>query len=155
MTSQAVHANCLVIGTRGIVIRGRSGSGKSELTDTLIEAARSRGNLGILVADDRVYLSPCRGQLAARVPETVSGFLEVRGNGLVKTPFLPVAKVHLLVDLKPADTIERLPDDRVSPETIDGVSVPACACPQNRPWESIRRIRWCLRELFPGTPDYI
>jgi len=155
VTAQAVHANCLVVGTRGIVIRGRSGSGKSELTDTLIEAARNKGNLGILVSDDRVYLSSCRGQLAARVPETISGLLEVRGNGLVKTAFLPVAKVHLLVDLKPADTIERLPDDTVSSERIDGLPVPVCRCPENRPWESVRRIRWCLRDLFPGTPDYI
>ncbi|WP_306142480.1 HPr kinase/phosphorylase [Roseibium sp. MMSF_3412] len=155
MTTQAVHANCLVVGTRGIVIRGRSGSGKSELTDILIEAAKNKGNLGLLVADDRVYLSSCHGQLAARAPETIAGLLEVRGKGLVKTAFLPVAKVHLLVDLKPADTIERLPEGGVGSENIDGLPVPLCACPENRPWESIRRIRWCLRHLFRGMPDYI
>lgn len=155
MTAQTIHANCLVIGTRGIVIRGRSGSGKSELTDILIEAARNRGNLGVLVADDRVYLSSCRGQIAARVPEAISGLLEIRGNGLVQTDFLPAARVHLLVDLKPAEAIERLPENTTRTETLDGLPVPLCACPENRPWESVRRIRWCLRELFPGAPDYI
>ncbi|MEM8700919.1 MAG: HPr kinase/phosphatase C-terminal domain-containing protein [Pseudomonadota bacterium] len=155
MTAQTVHANCLVVGTRGIVIRGNSGSGKSELTDLLIEAASARGNLGILVADDRVHLSSSNGRLTARVPDTISGLLEVRGTGLVATAFMPAARVHLLVDLKPADAIERLPDDTVMSGTIDGVPVPLCTCPQNRPWESIRRIRWALRALFPGTPDYI
>ncbi|MEO0975689.1 MAG: aldolase [Pseudomonadota bacterium] len=155
MTAQTIHANCLVVGTRGIVIRGRSGSGKSELTDTLIEAARNKGNLGLLVADDRVYLSSCRGRIAARVPDTISGLLEVRGNGLVRTAFQPVARVHMLVDLKPAEAIVRVPDDHIGSETLDGLPVPLCTCPENRPWESVRRIRWCLRELFPGAPDYI
>nr|WP_319385416.1 HPr kinase/phosphatase C-terminal domain-containing protein [uncultured Roseibium sp.] len=155
MSAQTVHANCLVVGTRGIVVRGRSGSGKSELTDLLIEAARIRGNLGVLVADDRVYLSSHDGQLVARAPETISGLMEVRGRGLVKTVSMSTAKVDLLVDLKPEDAIERLPESALGCQNLDGVPIPVCSCPENRPWESTRLIRWSLRELFPGAPDYI
>ncbi|WP_434054039.1 MAG: HPr kinase/phosphatase C-terminal domain-containing protein [Roseibium sp.] len=155
MSAQTVHANCLVVGTRGIVIQGPSGSGKSELTDLLIEAAGNKGNLGVLVADDRVYLSSCRGTLVARVPETISGLMEVRGRGVVETVSMSAAKVDLLVDLKPLGEIERLPESAFGSRKLGGVLVPVCTCPQNRPWESARLIRWRLRQLFPEAPDYI
>lgn len=155
MSAQTVHANCLVVGTRGILVRGRSGSGKSELTDLLIEAAGVRGNLGVLVADDRVYLAARDGQLVARAPDTISGLMEVRGRGLVRTVSMSAAKVDLLVDLKPEDAIERLPASALGCEKMDGVPIPVCSCPENRPWDSTRLIRWSLRELFPGAPDYI
>ncbi|WP_422040547.1 HPr kinase/phosphorylase [Roseibium sp.] len=155
MSAQTVHANCLVVGTRGILVRGRSGSGKSELTDLLIEAAGVKGNLGVLVADDRVYLSSLDGQLVARAPETISGLMEVRGRGVVKMLSMAAAKIDLLVDLKPEGAIERHPDSALGCEKMDGVPVPVCICQENRPLESTRLIRWSLRELFPASPDYI
>lgn len=155
MSAQTVHANCLVVGTHGILVRGRSGSGKSELTDLLIEAAGVKGNLGVLVADDRVYLSSIDGKLLARAPETISGLMEVRGRGVVKTLSMAAAKIDLLVDLKPESAIERHPDSPLGCEKMDGIPVPVCSCPENKPLESTRLIRWSLRELFPGAPDYI
>ena len=155
MTGQAVHGNCLVVGTRGILIRGQSGSGKSALTDTLIEAAKGRGNLGILVADDRVFLTAQASLLVARAPESIRGKMEVRGAGLVRASVLPVAKVDLLVDLKPVEIVERLPDSAVLTEDLQGIQVPALICPANNSGVSLRLIRWGLRAVFPGAPDYI
>jgi len=155
VTGEAVHANCLVVGTFGILIRGVPGSGKSELTDTLIDAAGTKGNLGVLVADDRVFLTAGNEQVIARAPDTIRGKMEIRGAGLVDAGVMPAAKVHLLVDLVPADTMERLPESAVAQQSLEGVPVPALICPANSPGVSLRLVRWGLRSLFPGTPDYI
>lgn len=155
MTGQSVHANCLVVGTRGILIQGESGSGKSELTDTLITAARVSGNLGVLVADDRVVLSAERGQLVARAPGSILGLMEVRGAGVQATEAISAAKVHLVVSLRPIGTMERLPDNSVTWQNLETVSLPALTCPANRPDVSLRLLRWGLRTLFPASPDYI
>lgn len=155
MTNQTVHANCVIVGTLGLLIRGAAGSGKSALCECLIEACRARGNLGVLVADDRVVLTAGRDGVLARVPEAIGGKIEVRGFALEDLPHEPVARVHLVVDLKPMEVMERLPETAVAREELEGVSVPAIACPAHRPDVSLRLVRWALREIFPGVPDYI
>ena len=53
MTPKTVHASAVLIGARAVLIRGPSGSGKSQLALGLIEAARG-GALAFarLVADE-------------------------------------------------------------------------------------------------------
>ncbi|MET1413240.1 HPr kinase/phosphatase C-terminal domain-containing protein [Roseibium sp. HPY-6] len=155
MTEQTLHGNCVLVGTRGILIRGVSGSGKSELTDTLIEAARAKGNLGVLVADDRVFLSANQGFLIARAPEQIEGLMEIRGSGIVRQTALSAAKVDLIVDLQPLDTMERLPQDALGSQVLKSIEVPLLVCPANNPGVAVRLIRWGLRSLFPKVPDYI
>jgi len=151
----AFHADCVVTGTRGLLIRGPSGSGKSSLADVLVDAARARGNLGLMVADDYVYLSAEEGRLVARVPETIKGRMELRGFGLVDTGFLAAARVHLIVELTPQERIERLPDTPLADDCLQGVRLPVIICPQTAPGHSLRLIRWAFRRLFPAGPDYI
>ncbi|GAB4517618.1 MAG: hypothetical protein Tsb0019_17450 [Roseibium sp.] len=155
MTPPAVHAGCLILGTCGILIRGAAGSGKSFLADSLIEAARSRGSLGRLVADDYVQLDAEDGRLLAAVPETIRGRMEIRGLGLVEVRHEPRAHVRLIVDLLPMDRLERLPDEPLGEERLSGVSLPVLRCPENDPGASLRLIRWAMRRLLPGIPDYI
>ena len=155
MTDRTVHANCLIVGTCGLLIRGDAGSGKSFLTEFLINAARAKGNQGVLVADDRVFLKNDRGQVIASVPETIAGKLEVRGFDLVETRFEGRARIHLLVDLVPLVTMERLPEDAVMAKEIAGHKLPVVTCPESEPEISLRLIRWALRYLFPDSPDYI
>ncbi|MCV0429034.1 MAG: aldolase [Roseibium sp.] len=155
MTTQTVHANCLIVGTRGLLLRAEAGGGKSSLSEILIETAISKGNQGVLVADDQVLLSADRGRVIASAPVTISGKMEVRGFGLVDTPFQARACVHMLVDLVPLETIERLPEDPITRKEIAGHPLPAMTCPENRPDISLRLIRWGFRSLFPGSPDYI
>ncbi|MEM9634840.1 MAG: HPr kinase/phosphatase C-terminal domain-containing protein [Pseudomonadota bacterium] len=155
MTAQAVHANCVIVGTRGLLIRGEAGCGKTSLSETLIEAARARGNRGVLVADDRVYLSSEADRVIAQVPETIQGKLEVRGFGLVNAAFQNVARIHLLIDLVPMTELERLPDEVLAMKPVADSLLPAVASPANRPEISLRQIRWAIRSLFPGGPDYI
>jgi serine kinase of HPr protein (carbohydrate metabolism regulator) len=154
-TRPAVHADCVVIGTRGLLIRGASGSGKSSLADVLVEAARAKGNLGLLVADDYVYLDAVEDRLAAHVPDTIKGRMELRGFGLVDPDFMAAARVHAIVELTPREQIERLPDTPLTEDCLQGVRLPVIICPQTEPGHSLRLIRWAFRRLFPDGPDYI
>ncbi|MBO6891739.1 MAG: HPr kinase/phosphatase C-terminal domain-containing protein [Roseibium sp.] len=155
MNKPSIHANCVIVGTRGLLIRGEAGSGKSELTDTLLHHARERGHLGRLVADDRVVLTSCDDRVLAHVPDTISGQLEVRGHAIVDLPYAPLARLHLIVDLVSAEQIDRLPENPISQERLEGVSLPRIVCPRNDTVTAVRLLRWSLRKLFKGSPDYI
>jgi HPr kinase/phosphorylase len=56
-----------------------------------------------LVADDRVEIE----HGVARPPVALAGLIEVRGLGLLRVPFVPAARLALVVDV--AARIERLP----------------------------------------------
>jgi len=155
VSKPAVHADCVLLGTRAVLIRGDAGSGKSSLSDTLIEAARCRGHLGLLVADDYVHLTGNAGRLLARVPETIGGKMEIRGIGLVEADYLPVAHISLVVDLEPLERLDRLPEAPLQQTCLEDVKVACLRCPLNDPGTSLRLIRWALRQLRPGGPDYI
>jgi hypothetical protein len=99
-----IHATCVAVDGRGVLLRGPSGSGKSDLALRLIDAG------GRLVADDRVRLSLEDGVVVARPPATLAGLIEARGFGPIPVPFTPAAPVLLVADLKPSGAIERLPD---------------------------------------------
>jgi HPr kinase/phosphorylase len=110
--SASVHASCVLVGARAVLIRGPSGCGKSQLALGLIQAAAS-GSLRFarLVADDRVRLAPAGGRLLARPAEPLAGLIELRGVGLLRLPYEPCAVVGLVVDLAATDG-SRLPDPK-------------------------------------------
>lgn len=116
---QPIHGTCVAIGGRGILIRGGSGAGKSDLALRLIaEGAR-------LVADDQVLVGRVAGRLVARAPEPIRGLIEVRGVGLVPAPTAASARLALVVDLAPAGSVPRLPEPRST--RIDGIDIPVAA----------------------------
>jgi len=120
-----IHASAVLAGPRAVLIRGPSGAGKSRLAYALIEAARS-GALAFarLVGDDRVHVEGAHGRLLVRPAETLAGLIEIRGLGIRRVPFEPLAAVGLVVDLGAADT-ERLP---VPVEAvIAGIALPRLA----------------------------
>ncbi|ASP35598.1 HPr kinase/phosphorylase [Labrenzia sp. VG12] len=155
MSQPATHANCLIVGTAGLLLRGESGSGKTVLTDFLVEAARARGNLGLLVSDDYVHLTRRDGSLIACAPETISGKMEVRGFGLAEAAFAPEAHIDLVVDLVPVEDMERLPEVPLGTVRLETVQLPQLDCPENDPVLAVRLIRWALRRLTPHSTDYI
>jgi serine kinase of HPr protein (carbohydrate metabolism regulator) len=45
-------------------------------------------------------------------PATIAGRIEVRGLGIMPVPSIASARLRLVVDLVPADAIERMPEQR-------------------------------------------
>jgi serine kinase of HPr protein (carbohydrate metabolism regulator) len=99
MTSPSVHANALVVGGAGILIRGASKAGKSSLTVALIQAAQSQGLASALIGDDRVFLRMDEGRLMAAGHPAIRGQIHVRGFGIVDMPSEDSAPVKLVIDL--------------------------------------------------------
>ena len=97
-----IHASCVAIGGRGILLLGDSGAGKSEIALCLID----RG--AVLVADDRTLLSVKNGVLRAAAPASIRGLIEIRGLGIVALPTRASAAIALVVRLGRAG--KRLPD---------------------------------------------
>jgi HPr kinase/phosphorylase len=122
-----VHASAVLAGARAVLIRGPSGSGKSRLALSLIEAAGG-GTLRFarLIGDDRVYLEAADGRLLVRPAQALAGLIEIRGVGIRKLPYEPSAVVGLVVDLAAADA-ERLPDTERQYAVIAGVTLPRLA----------------------------
>ncbi len=90
-TGANVHGTAIVLGTRGFLITGPSGIGKSRLALACITAARQAGHFAALVADDRVDLSLEHDRVVARCPPSIHGLIEIRGAGIGKIETVPAA----------------------------------------------------------------
>jgi len=104
-----IHASCVALRGKGILLLGPSGCGKSDLALRLIdEGAR-------LVSDDRTILFIAKGALHAKAPASIKGLLEVRGLGIIQLPVRATVKIVLAVKLGregkrlPAPAIYHLP----------------------------------------------
>lgn len=117
--SGTVHASVALVGGRGVLIRGASGSGKSSLLLALIATANA-----MLVADDRAHLVAVSGRVVARVPEAIAGLMEVRGVGIVRRTHAASAAIDLVVDLLPLAECPRLPDGEQAHAILEGIAVP-------------------------------
>jgi HPr kinase/phosphorylase len=100
-----VHATCVAINKRGLLILGPSGSGKSSLGLALM-ALGAR-----LVSDDRTTLTNRAGKLVAKCPPAIRGLIEARGIGLIRASAQASATVSLVVDLGQQES-DRLPPFR-------------------------------------------
>ena len=99
-----VHASCVALEGRGVLLRGAPGAGKSDLALRLIEAGAR------LVADDQVALSSSGGALLAAPPARIAGLLEVRGIGIVSMEYIAPCPIDLVVDLVAPDAVDRMPE---------------------------------------------
>ncbi len=111
-----IHASCVALAGKGVLIRGPSGMGKSDLALRLIDGGAE------LVGDDYCDLSVADGQLVATAGPNIAGKIELRGYGIVALPFRKFAAVCLVVDLAPEGDIERMPEESTC--TLEGISVP-------------------------------
>lgn len=92
-------------GWRGVLLRGGSGAGKSDLALRLIEAGWR------LVADDYAHVWASGGALYACAPDRIAGRIEARGLGILGVAALPLARIVLLVDCR-QEPAERLPEPK-------------------------------------------
>jgi HPr kinase/phosphorylase len=100
--SVTLHGCMVDMRGMGILITGKSGSGKSETAIGLLERGAS------LVADDMVRIKYVGGELVATAPDLSRGYMEIRGIGIVNVANLyglasirPDKRLDLVVTLKP------------------------------------------------------
>jgi serine kinase of HPr protein (carbohydrate metabolism regulator) len=122
-----IHASAVLAGARAVLIRGPAGSGKSSLAFALIKIAES-GTLPFtrLLGDDRVQVQAAHGRLLVRPADALAGLVEIRGLGIRRLPFEPVAVAGLVVDLGAADA-ERLPPADSAVTEVAGIRLPRLA----------------------------
>jgi len=142
-----LHTTAIAIDGRAVLLRGASGSGKSDLALRLIDAGAR------LVADDQCELHRRGEEIIVRAPATIAGLLEVRGIGLVRFNALAEAPVAAIVDLVAPESVERLPARQT--EAILGLALPRIAV---APFEAsaAAKLRLALRAVTkPGLPAII
>lgn len=113
-----VHATCVAFDNRGVLLRGHSGAGKSDLALRLIESGAN------LVSDDQVVITARKNRLVASPPSALEGMLEVRGVGICQYPFQAESDLCFVVDLDQKTLPERLPDLCRQKTMILGVNIP-------------------------------
>ncbi|MEE9318088.1 MAG: HPr kinase/phosphatase C-terminal domain-containing protein, partial [Rhodospirillales bacterium] len=101
---EQIHATCVEMDGKGVLLMGPPGSGKSDLALRLIDGGAR------LVADDRTDLVLNDDKLTARAPKELAGRIEVRGIGIVALDAVQDIPVALVVEMAPAEELERIPD---------------------------------------------
>ena len=132
-TSMCIHGGLLSIYGKGVLIRGESGMGKSEIALELIK----RGHL--LVADDRVDCYRIHNKIVGKAPELLRETLEIRGIGVINvsrmfgvSSVLPKAEINFQVNLEPwkADQdYDRVGIEEKKHENILGIDIPKIVVP--------------------------
>lgn len=128
MTSApTIHASAVLIGAKAVLVRGPSAAGKSRLAWELLQSA-AIGALPFarLVADDRAYVDAQGGRLLVRPAPELAGLIEIRGLGIRRLAYEPVAVLGLVVDLAATDAA-RLPGREAAKAVLAGVSLPRLA----------------------------
>ncbi|MFC4214683.1 HPr kinase/phosphorylase [Pseudophaeobacter arcticus] len=99
--SLTLHASCVALGGRGVLIRGASGSGKSSLALQLMAYGAD------LVADDQVQIWQQDAGIYARSPGA-GGLIEARFVGILTVAAVTETAICAIIDLDQVET-ERLP----------------------------------------------
>lgn len=116
--AEIVYGTAIAIGDVGILLLGKSGSGKSDLALRLIDRN------AVLVSDDAVEIKLAHALPMVASAPNIGGKIEMRGIGIVERPFLASAPLRLIALLD--EDIERMPPDSYS-HVMCGFHVPALA----------------------------
>ena len=101
--SKIMHATSVDIDGKGVVILGKSGTGKSNLAVKLISMGAK------LISDDQTKFKLKENTIIVSKPETTPNLIEARGIGLIKVPFVVSAKLFCFVKITNLE-LKRLPD---------------------------------------------
>ncbi len=134
---ELIHGSSVAFSTcrgwEGMLIIGRSGSGKSELALELLSLGAR------LIADDQTELFRRGTGIAMRAPGRLRGMIELRGMGVLRAAQVDEVDLVLVVDMDEEET-ERLPHPHHFARL--GITVP--------------RLRRCTSRVFAaGLKHYI
>ena len=113
--SLIMHASCVDINGSGVLIIGRSGSGKSSLAINLLALGSK------LVADDQCELVQKNNSFRISKPASLPKSIEIRGVGLVSVPMVNETSLDWVVNMDQVEK-ERMPTPRFT--EIGGFRVP-------------------------------
>ncbi|ODA67768.1 HPr kinase/phosphorylase [Methyloligella halotolerans] len=121
---ELLHGTCVAFGQDAILLRGRSGAGKSDLALRCL-ALQDPENPPMLVADDQVRVAAgADGSVTARPPERLAGKMEVRGLGIIETPYLAQARLVVVCDLVPEEEVPRMLPEQPQTAMVAGAALP-------------------------------
>jgi len=123
------HGTAFILGDKGVLVRGRSGAGKTTLALALIEMWSGSGRFARLVADDQVFLQAHGGRLVCAAPETIAGLAEFRGLGPRRSVFEAKMVADLVVDLVERGSAPRYPEEDTI--VLEGCHVPLLVLPEH------------------------
>jgi serine kinase of HPr protein (carbohydrate metabolism regulator) len=145
-SAERVYGTCVALGGEAAILKGASGSGKSDLALRFVLGTPVE--LGpALVADDQIDVEAKDGRLIASAPATIGGQIEVRGVGIVGLTRCEQARVRLIVQLVDSDDIPRLPPSPLPTETICGIALPVLSL---SPFEPSAHLKLRLALQMPG-----
>lgn len=145
-----INHHCSVIAIKnqtienGILIKGKSGAGKTSLALGLIEAFKNDGFGAALVSDDQALLKIQDGCVLASPPPLISGKVEIRGFGIASIENVESAKISLIVELIADEKIERMPEPEV--KELLGITIPFLKLPIRHEAQAIRIVKAWLAE---------
>jgi HPr kinase/phosphorylase len=113
--SLIMHATCVDVNGSGVLIVGRSGSGKSSLAINLLALGST------LVADDQCELVRKNNRFRISKPASLPKSIEIRGIGLVSVPMVNETSLDWIVNMDEVEK-ERMPTPRFT--KIGGFRVP-------------------------------
>ena len=146
-TEANIHASCIAIGGKGVLLLGPSSAGKSDLALRLIDGGAE------LVADDRTILFIAKGALWAKAPASIRGLIEIRGVGIVK--LRPRARVKIALVVKLGKEGDRLPVHAIWKSPLNGAAPVPFIALDGRFASTPAKIRAALKafsqSLFRGT----
>lgn len=143
---QNIHACLLQLRGKGILIQGKSGSGKTSLLMGLLETFKGSNEAAFLVSDDQVLVTVKNNCLFGRAPETIAGKVEIFGFGIIQTSHIDECKIHMSVHLVDDEEIVRMPENRT--EKLFEVEVPAINVPMRHENQAKRIVIAKLATLF-------
>jgi serine kinase of HPr protein (carbohydrate metabolism regulator) len=109
------HATAVAIDGEAVLLRGPTGSGKSDLALRLIDGGAQ------LIADDQTLLRRIEDRVIASAPATIVGLIEVRGIGIFRMEPSDGVPLVLIADLIVSGDVERMPERRF--EIVLGVAI--------------------------------
>jgi len=98
-----VHGTSVSIDGDGVLFRGPSGSGKSDLALRMINYGAQ------LVSDDQVCLTRRNDNIFMSSPSNIRNSMEVRGIGIVNTIAQKEAPLILVLNMSPNNAASRMP----------------------------------------------